>query len=64
MFISASNTASVGVPEKIGLRREVDQKGEIWVDGIGWDGWLVWGVLAEEWDCGKHELITRAWSSV
>jgi len=56
VFANASNTASVGVPTKIGLRREINAKSERWIDGYGWEDWLGWGVLASEWDCEKHAL--------
>jgi len=56
VFANASNAASAGVPTKIGLRREIESKRERWVDGLGWDDWLGWGVLAEEWDRERSRL--------
>ena len=56
VFANASNPASAGVPRTIGLRQEVDAKAQRWLDTVGWDGWLGWGVLAEEWDCEQHTL--------
>ena len=44
------------VPQKLGLRQEVNKRAERWVDGIGWDGTLGWGVLSEEWDTAAQRL--------
>lgn len=44
------NLASQRVPRKLGLREEARLVQERWVDGVGWDDTLVWGVLAEDWN--------------
>jgi RimJ/RimL family protein N-acetyltransferase len=43
------NVASQGVPEKLGLRRELHARRHRWVDELGWVDTLGWGVDAEEW---------------
>lgn len=47
---AASNLASQRVPRKLGLREEARLVRERWVDTVGWDDTLVWGVLRDEWD--------------
>jgi ribosomal-protein-serine acetyltransferase len=47
---SSKNAASARVPEKLGIKREGELRGDRWTDGIGWDGTLIFGVLAGEWD--------------
>jgi ribosomal-protein-serine acetyltransferase len=51
---AAGNTASRRVPEKLGLRKEVELKEARWVDGLGWHDTLAWGVLTYEWDRAAH----------
>ncbi len=53
---AASNHASRGVPQKLGLRREATLVAERWVPTYGWEDSCVWGVLASEWDCQAHRL--------
>jgi RimJ/RimL family protein N-acetyltransferase len=58
------NLASQRVPRKLGLREEARFVQERWVDGAGdipsgWHDTLVWGVLADEWDCARQRLHTR-----
>jgi RimJ/RimL family protein N-acetyltransferase len=43
------NIASAKVCRKLGLRQEATLVKDRWVDGIGWDDTLVFGVLADEW---------------
>ncbi len=50
IYCAGGNGASRRVCEKLGLRQEVHQRRARWVDGVGWDDTLGWGVLAEEWD--------------
>lgn len=50
------NVASQRVPEKLGLRLEARLLGDRWVDGIGYDDTLAWGVLASEWDIPARAL--------
>jgi RimJ/RimL family protein N-acetyltransferase len=47
------NIASQCVPRKLGLREEARLVRERWVDTIGWDDTLVWGVCADEWRAGR-----------
>lgn len=56
IFCAGRNIASRGVPEKLGLRREVEVRDARWFEGTGWDDTLGWGVLAREWDCDQHRL--------
>lgn len=53
---AASNVASQRVPRKLGLREEARLVQERWVDTIGWDDTLVWGVLEQEWDVARARL--------
>ncbi|MEM1329396.1 MAG: GNAT family N-acetyltransferase [Planctomycetota bacterium] len=50
------NTASRGVPEKLGLRLEVQKQRHRWAKGYGWTGTLGWAVLEDEWDCALHRI--------
>lgn len=60
ILCAAANIASQKVPQRLGLRQEVNKVAERWVDGIGWDGTLGWGVLSEEWDVAARRLRTPA----
>ena len=53
---AASNLASQRVPRKLGLREEARLVQERWVDMIGWEDSLVWGVLEREWDSARGAL--------
>jgi len=52
---SAENVKSRRIPEKLGLRQEVEQRRDYFVQGVGVSDRLGWGVLAEEWDCQQHK---------
>lgn len=56
IFAASNNTASCGVPRKLGLREEMHTRQDRWVDGIGWCDTIGWGVLAEEWDVAGMRL--------
>jgi RimJ/RimL family protein N-acetyltransferase len=56
IYCAGANAASQRVPRKIGLRQEVARREHRFVPGIGWDDTLGWGVLREEWDCGRSAL--------
>lgn len=56
IFCAAANIASQRVPQKLGLRQEVNKLKERWVAGIGWDGTLGWGVLSDEWDVAAQRI--------
>lgn len=45
-----TNVASRGVLEKIGIPLEGREREARWVDGLGYEDLLVYGVLAREWD--------------
>lgn len=47
---AGSNLASQRVPEKLGMVLEGRERKSRWVDGIGYDDHLTYGVLASEWD--------------
>jgi len=50
VFCSSANEASARVPEKLGLRFEVRQRGGYHVEGVGVTDRLGWGVTPAEWD--------------
>lgn len=56
---AARNTASQRVPRRLGLREEARLVEERWVDTIGWDHTLVWGVLEREWDIARGARRAR-----
>jgi ribosomal-protein-serine acetyltransferase len=43
---AASNVASARVPRKLGLVEEARLRQHRWVDGVGWDDTLVFGVIS------------------
>lgn len=53
---AASNRASQRVPRKLGLREEARLVQERWVDTVGWDDTLVWGVLESDWGIARGAL--------
>jgi RimJ/RimL family protein N-acetyltransferase len=59
LYCSGANARSVRVIEKLGIAREVTQRGDYWVEGHGCTDRLGWGVLAEEWDCAAHASRAR-----
>jgi ribosomal-protein-serine acetyltransferase len=59
IFAAEPNTASAGVPRRLGLRQCLHARRDRWVDGLGWCDTLGWDVLAEEWDRAAHRLRTR-----
>ncbi len=56
IFCSSANAASRRIPEKLGLRQEVCQREDYYVEGLGPTDRLGWGVMAREWDCQHHRL--------
>jgi RimJ/RimL family protein N-acetyltransferase len=56
IYCSAENVKSRRIPEKLGLRMEVEQRQDYFVHGVGVTDRLGWGVMAEEWDCERHRL--------
>lgn len=56
---AASNLASQRVPRKLGLREEARLVQERWVDTVGWNDTLVWGVLKHEWDIARGALEAK-----
>jgi RimJ/RimL family protein N-acetyltransferase len=57
---AVANHASAAVPRKLGLRHEATLVQERWVDGLGWQDTLVFGVLAHEWDAERHRARPTA----
>ncbi len=53
IYCSAENVASSRIPEKLRLRKEVEQREDYFVPGHGCTDRLGWGVLAGEWDCAR-----------
>ncbi|MDX9911121.1 MAG: GNAT family protein [Phycisphaerales bacterium] len=60
IYCSSANAASMRVIEKLGVRREVVQREDYFLDGIGLTDRIGWGVMAEEWDVGEHQLRTTS----
>lgn len=56
IYCSAANVASRRISEKLGLRKEVEQRADYFVPGIGCTDRLGWGVLADEWNCTNHQM--------
>lgn len=50
IFAAAANTASCGVPDKLGLRRIMHARQDRWIGGLGWSDAIGWDVLGHEWD--------------
>ena len=57
IYCSSANPASARTIEKLGVRSEVHQRNDYFIEGIGPTDRLGWGVLAEEWDCENHRAI-------
>jgi len=49
---AASNEASRSVVDRLGLRLEGVLRAERWVEDVGWDDSLIFGVLVDEWAIG------------
>lgn len=60
IFCSAANAASRRIPEKLGLRQEVHQRDDYYIEGLGPTDRLGWGVMADEWDTARHALLSPA----
>ena len=60
LYCSGANEPSKRVIEGIGLRQEVHQRQDYFIDGIGATDRLGWGVLQTEWDCQSHRMIDQA----
>ncbi|MEM1185812.1 MAG: GNAT family N-acetyltransferase [Planctomycetota bacterium] len=56
MYCSSENAASIGVCEKLGIRKEVHQRDDYFVEDLGVTDRLGWGVLASEWDTIFHRV--------
>lgn len=56
LFAATANTASCGVPAKLGLRRIMHAREERWLEGLGWSDFFGWDVLAPEWDPERSRL--------
>ena len=51
-----SNRASQRVIEKLGIPLEGREREARWVDGVGYEDFLVYGVLAREWDAAASRV--------
>jgi RimJ/RimL family protein N-acetyltransferase len=56
IYCSSANAASRRIPEKLGLRQEVCQREDYYVEGLGPTDRMGWGVMGREWDCQHHRL--------
>jgi RimJ/RimL family protein N-acetyltransferase len=56
IYCSSQNHASRRIPEKLGLRLELQQRQDYFLPGLGCTDRLGWGVLADEWDCAANRL--------
>ena len=59
IYCSAANAASRRIPEKLGLRQEVCQREDYYVESVGLTDRLGWGVMAHEWDTARHAMISH-----
>lgn len=50
LTLAAANKASGRIPEKLGIRLEGREREARWVEGLGLDDHLRYGVLKSEWD--------------
>jgi ribosomal-protein-serine acetyltransferase len=60
IFCAGNNTASRRIPKALGLRQEYTARAARWLEGIGWEDTIGWGVTADEWDCTRSALRTTA----
>ncbi|MFG0299388.1 MAG: GNAT family N-acetyltransferase [Phycisphaerales bacterium JB047] len=60
IYCSSANTHSQRLIEQLGVRAEVHQRDDFYIETIGLTDRLGWGVHADEWDCEKHRMITPA----
>lgn len=58
IYCSAANTRSRRLVEQLGIRAEVHQREDYFVEGFGCTDRLGWGVLKSEWDCSNHRVVT------
>ncbi len=56
LYCSAANIHSRNLIERIGIRLEVQQREDYFVESNGISDRLGWGVLAREWDCEHHRV--------
>ncbi|MGP1272892.1 MAG: GNAT family N-acetyltransferase [Phycisphaerales bacterium] len=54
IYCSDRNEPSRRLLESLGIRKEVEQPEDYWLEGLGATTRLGWGVLAREWDCERH----------
>ncbi|MEM8757452.1 MAG: GNAT family protein [Planctomycetota bacterium] len=54
LYCSAANEPSRRLIDGLGIRREVEQREDYWIEGIGPTTRLGWGILADEWDTASH----------
>jgi RimJ/RimL family protein N-acetyltransferase len=58
IYCAGRNIASGRIPKGLGLRQEYHARAARWMEGIGWDDTIGWGVVADEWDCRRSALRT------
>lgn len=56
IYCSGANDPSQRIPAKLGLHKEVHQREDYYVEGLGPTDRLGWGVMAREWDCQHHRI--------
>jgi RimJ/RimL family protein N-acetyltransferase len=56
VICSGANHRSVRVIEKLGLPKELHQRQENHLPGVGLTDRLGWGVMAHEWDTTRHGM--------
>lgn len=56
IFCAGRNESSQHVPTRLGLRKEVVQKQHRWIEGLGWDDTLGWGITSNEWDIDARSI--------
>lgn len=57
IYCSGANAASARVPVKLGLRQEVHQREDYYLETLGPTDRLGWGVMASEWDHARHRAL-------
>lgn len=59
IYCSNLNAPSAKLIANLGIRREVHQRDDYYIDGLGLSDRLGWGVLKDEWDCANHKAVTN-----
>lgn len=56
IYCSGHNEPSKRIPQRLGLRQEVTQREDSFLEGLGLTDRLGWGVMATEWDTLNHRF--------